>query len=111
MPLFVKTESFKPEIFRLLPEQKSKYLQAHIKWVKELSDSGTEIASGYLVDGMKRPGGGGLLILQAKNYDAAKNIILQDPMIKNNLVDWNLQEWQPVFGELLKPIITSDKHS
>ncbi len=111
MSWFIKTESFKSEMFRLLPEQKNKYLQAHIKWVKELSASGTEIASGYLVDGMKRPGGGGLLVLKAKNYDEAKKIILQDPMIKNSLVNWNLQEWQPVFGELLRQILTSDKHS
>jgi len=39
------------------------------------------------------PGGGGLLILEAKDYLTAKKIIENDPMIKHNLVIWNLQEW------------------
>ena len=36
------------------------------------------------------PGGGGLLIFEAKDYLTAK-IIENDPMIKNNLVIWDLQ--------------------
>ena len=39
------------------------------------------------------PGGGGLLILEAKDYLAAKKIIESDPMIQHDLVIWDLQEW------------------
>ena len=44
------------------------------------------------------PGGGGLLILEAKDYLTAKKIIENDPMIKNDLVNWDLQEWIPIVG-------------
>ena len=46
----------------------------------------------------KMPGGGGLLILEAKDYLTAKNIIENDPMIKNELVVWDLQEWISIDG-------------
>ena len=46
-----------------------------------------------LVDYLKRPGAGGLLILEINNYENALKIIKNDPMIKNNLVEWKLNEW------------------
>ena len=42
---------------------------------------------------IKRPGGGGLLILEAKNYNDAFEIVKNDPMIKNRIVEWELNEW------------------
>ena len=41
------------------------------------------------------------LQLIAKNFKEAHTIITKDPMILNELVEWKLQEWIPVFGELL----------
>ena len=81
--------------------QRTKFISEHVSWVKKLSLSGVKIASGYLVNKDQHPGGGGLLILEADGYEKAKKLILQDPMIKNELVDWNLQEWLPVYGELV----------
>jgi hypothetical protein len=40
-----------------------------------------------------RPGDGGLLILEMNNYRNALKIIKNDPMIKNDLVEWKLNEW------------------
>jgi len=45
------------------------------------------------VDELKSPGAGGLLILEINNYKNALKIIKNDPMIKNDLVEWKLNEW------------------
>ena len=45
------------------------------------------------MDEFKQPGSGGLLILEIESYKKALEIIKNDPMIKNNLVDWKLNEW------------------
>ena len=45
------------------------------------------------MDELKRPGYGGLLILEMNNYKNALKIINNDPMIKNDLVEWRLNEW------------------
>ena len=59
----------------------------------KLKKRGINIKSGFLVDELKRPGEGGLLILEMNNYKSALKIIKNDPMIKNNLVEWKLNEW------------------
>ena len=46
-----------------------------------------------MVDELNRPGDGGLLILEMNNYTNALKIIQNDPMIKNDLVEWKLNEW------------------
>ena len=45
------------------------------------------------MDELNRPGDGGLLILEMNNYKNALKIIKNDPMIKNDLVEWKLNEW------------------
>ncbi len=101
MPVFIKTERFTEKTKVLLPEQKNQYLTQHKKWVQSLKNSGHNLSSGYLADEQGRSGGGGFLVLEAKNFETAKHIILTDPMIINNLVVWELQEWIPVSGSLL----------
>ena len=44
------------------------------------------------------PGGGGLLIFEAKDFLTAKKIVENDPMIKYELVSWDLQEWVSIDG-------------
>ena len=102
MPYFIKTERFTNKTHQLLPEVKKKFLTEHKKWVKNLENSGENLSSGYLVNQKKEPGGGGYLILEASCYEKAKFLIEQAPMIKNNLVSWDLHEWIPVAGKLLK---------
>lgn len=101
MPWFVKIERFTTQTLSLLPAQRQAYLAAHRAWVKGLISSGIKVSSGYLVDAEQRPGGGGLLILKADYFEAARRLVEQDPMIVEGLVDWNLQEWIPVCGELI----------
>ena len=98
MPIFIKTEKFTHKTFELSNSVRKKFLLLHKEWVKNISNAGHYIHSGYLIDEKKMPGGGGLLILEAKDYLTAKKIIENDPMIKNNLVTWDLQEWISING-------------
>ena len=92
MPFFVKTEVIKKE-YLINNDLKQKTIKEHIDWIKKLKKEGINIKSGFLVDEFKRPGDGGLLILEMNNYDDALKIIKNDPMIKNDLVEWKLNEW------------------
>ena len=92
MPFFVKTEIIKKE-YLINNDLKRKIISEHIEWIKKLKKEGINIKSGFLVDELKRPGYGGLLILEMNNYRNALKIIKNDPMIKNDLVEWKLNEW------------------
>ena len=90
MPIFIKTEKFKEKTLELSKNERKKFLLMHKDWVKEINKSCHYIHSGYLITEKKMPGGGGLLILEAKDSLTAKKIIENDPMIKNDLVTWDL---------------------
>ena len=92
MPIFVKTEIIKKE-FISKNKFKKKFVDEHILWIKELKKAGVNIKSGFLVNEIKKPGAGGLLIIEVKTYKEALKIIKEDPMIKNKIVDWKLSEW------------------
>ena len=98
MPIFIKTEKFKDKTLKLSNSERKKFLLMHKEWVEDVSRSGQYIHSGYLINEEKRPGGGGLLILEAKDYLTAKKIIRNDPMIEHELVIWDLQEWVSIDG-------------
>ena len=92
MPFFIKTETIKsPYLYKI--NIKRKTIQEHILWVKSLLDQGIYIKSGFLVDKDQTPGAGGLLIIECDSFQDAEKIIKDDPMIKSNLVNWNLNEW------------------
>lgn len=101
MPLFVKTEKFTNSTLNLPTEVRGKFLAEHKHWVENLRKQGKNLSSGYLVNQNKKPGGGGYLVLQASSFKEALSIVKTDPMIKNNLVCWELNEWIPVVGKLL----------
>ena len=92
MPFFVKTEIIKKE-YLINNNLKRKIINEHIDWVKKLKKEGINIKSGFLVDELNKPGDGGLLILESNNYRNALRIIEDDPMIKNDLVEWKLNKW------------------
>mgnify|MGYP001383115137 FL=1 len=105
MPIFIKTETFNQKALNLSIKERKNFLLMHKEWVQNISESGDYIHSGYLINEQKIPGGGGLLIIEAKNYLTAEKIIKEDPMIKNKLVTWELQEWIPINGS--KPKLTN----
>ncbi len=98
MPFFVKTEIIKKE-FISNSKLKKKFIDKHILWIKDLKKAGVNIKSGFLVNEIKEPGAGGLLIIEVKTYEEALKIIKEDPMIKNKIVDWKLNEWIDISKE------------
>ena len=98
MPIFVKTEIIKEE-FISKNKFKKKFVDEHILWIKELKKAGVNIKSGFLVNEIKEPGAGGLLMIEVKTYEEALKIIKEDPMIKNKIVDWKLNEWIDISKE------------
>ena len=92
MPIFIKTELIKKE-YLIQKNIRKKIINEHIKWIENLKRKGINIKSGFLVNELKQPGDGGLLILDIETYQNALEIIKQDPMIKNNIVEWKLNEW------------------
>jgi len=92
MPFYVKTEFIKKE-YLIKNDLKRKIINEHIDWIKQLKKEGINIKSGFLINESKNPGDGGLLILEMNNYKNALKIIKNDPMIKNDLVEWKLNEW------------------
>jgi uncharacterized protein YciI len=95
MAWFIKTETF-----RLPHDQVVPHLREHRRWVERLRRDGRRISSGYLVDGQGRPGGGGLLLLEAPDHEAALALVLEDPMIVADCVHWQLQGWVAAVGDL-----------
>jgi uncharacterized protein YciI len=95
VPWFVKQETF------LRPYAAMKrHLEAHRLWVEQLRKEGVVISSGYLVDGEGRPGGGGLLLLEATDHASAEALIRQDPMLRSGCVTWSLHGWISAVGDL-----------
>ena len=98
MPIFIKTEIIKKQFINNY-KLKKKFIDKHILWIKELKKDGVNIKSGFLVNEIKEPGDGGLLIIDVKTYEDALKLIKEDPMIKNNIVDWKLREWIDISKE------------
>ena len=92
MPIFIKTEIIKKE-YLIQKDIRKKVINEHIEWIENLKRKGINIKSGFLVNELKQPGDGGLLILDIDTYQDALEIIKNDPMIKNNIVEWKLNEW------------------
>ena len=68
-------------------------------WHNVLNNCGPCPKSGFLVNQIKEPGAGGLLIIEVKTYEEALKIVKEDPMIKNKIVDWKLNEWIDISKE------------
>ena len=92
MPIFIKTELIKKE-YLIQKNFREKIIKEHIKWIENLKGKGINIKSGFLVNELKQPGAGGLLIIEIETYKEALKIIKNDPMIKNKIVEWKLNEW------------------
>ena len=92
MPFFIKTETIKRHYLGKIAF-KNKTIKEHKLWVKNLIDKDFYIRSGFLVDKDQVPGAGGFLIIECESFEEAEKIIKEDPMIKNNMVNWKLNEW------------------
>ena len=97
LPWFVKTETFKKSL--TFPQIRP-HLEAHKEWVAELRAEGVSITSGYRVDENGKPGGGGLMLFAAEDYAAAEKLVRCDPLIANECVDWQLNQWIADVGDI-----------
>jgi len=52
------------------------------------------------VDAEDRPGGGGLMIFAAENYEKAEEFVRNDPLVANECVDWQLNKWIAETGDI-----------
>ena len=95
MPWFIKRESI-----LVPPGELRDTISAHRQWVQQLRQRGIRISSGYLVDGQGQPGGGGLLLLEASDYQSAAALIAADPMLQSGKVSWQLHQWLSSSGDL-----------
>tara|TARA_Y100001970_G_C14256467_1_gene875858 strand:- start:7950 stop:8246 length:297 start_codon:yes stop_codon:yes gene_type:complete len=93
MNKYIKLERIKNKFLKSSNPFKKDIINQHISWVKSLKSSGYQIESGFLIDSEKNPGAGGLLIFEASNFNEARLLVEQDPMIKNKLVTWTIHEW------------------
>ena len=100
MAWFIKTETLSAAFLALPGPERAALLQEHRAWVAARQAAGVAIASGFLVDAQRRPGGGGLLVLQAGSYSEALALIRQDPLIAAGWVMWQLHEWIAATGDL-----------
>lgn len=83
MPWFVKIE--KGIVDKATFDQ---FIPAHKDYVKRLIEQGHQAKTGYWA---KR--GGGMLLFQAVDLQEAKAIVVQDPLIQNGCVEYELHEW------------------
>ena len=68
MPIFIKTEIIKKE-YIIQKDFRKKVINEHIQWIGNLKRKGINIKSGFLVNELRHPGDGGLLILDIETYE------------------------------------------
>lgn len=83
MPIFVKIERgiVNKAIF-------DRYVPAHETYVRQLIAQGHKARTGYW-----KELGGGMLMFEAASLEEAQAIVSNDPLIKNNCVQYELHEW------------------
>ena len=84
MPKFVKIE--KGIVDKATFDQ---HVPAHIEYIRSLNLCGHKAQTGYWGDF-----GGGMLVFEAEGMEEAKDIVENDPLIKNNCVSYELHEWK-----------------
>ncbi len=86
MPLFVKIE------LGIVDRQTfDRFVPAHKEYIRELIAQGHKAKSGYWANF-----GGGMLLFEAKSLAEAETIVREDPLVKNNCVNYELHEWRIV---------------
>ena len=93
MPIYIKTEKFTDKTLELPNSERKIFLLMHKEWVKNIRESGYYIHSGYLINEQKIPGGGGLLIIEARDFSTAKKSSQTHRNIRNHQNDF-LMHWE-----------------
>jgi uncharacterized protein YciI len=64
------------------------YIPAHRAYVRDLISRGHQAKTGYWAQR-----GGGMLLFQAESMAEAQEIVAQDPLVKNNCVNYQIFQW------------------
>lgn len=86
MPWFVKIEAGIVDKATF-----DKYVPAHKAYVRDLIAKGHQARTGYWAQM-----GGGMMLFWADSMTEAQAIVLQDPLIQNNCVKYDLYEWRVI---------------
>lgn len=92
MPFFAVTYRYEPA----QSEDREANKPAHREWLSEQVEAGAIRSVGPFVDGS-----GALLLVDAADADAARELTSQDPHCRRGLVsEITVRQWLPVFGAL-----------
>ena len=71
------------------PSKDAEILDEHLEYLKKYIDEGKIYAKGPFLDHS-----GGLIIYDVESYDEAKNLIENDPVIRDKSREYTLKEWR-----------------
>jgi len=68
-----------------------RHVPAHMAYVRTLIERGHRAKTGYWGEY-----GGGMLLFEASDWDAAEAIVAADPLVAQGCVEYELHEWRIV---------------
>ncbi|UUX95348.1 YciI family protein [Aquabacterium sp. J223] len=87
-------------------------LEAHLRWAIAAEKRGELFASGpFVADGVPPGQVGGMTILRAGSLTEAKDILAQDPFIREGVFSVELRAWRLMEGEFTVNVRFSDQRS
>lgn len=76
--------------------------ERHVQHLRRLSDKGVLALAGRFADGK-----GGLVVLDVPSLDVARQLVEEDPFVKEGFVSYELREWSVAFNNLAKASVKS----
>jgi uncharacterized protein len=85
-------------------------LEAHLQWMVAAERRGELFASGpFVADGAPPGSLGGMSIVRAASVDEAREILSQDPFVKEGVVTLDIRKWMVMEGGLTVTVRFSDQ--
>ena len=85
-------------------------LEAHLQWMVAAERRGELFASGPFVADGAAPGSlGGMSIVRAASVEEAREILAQDPFVKEGVVTLDIRKWMVMEGGLTVTVRFSDQ--
>jgi uncharacterized protein len=77
------------------PEKKGGLLPLHLDYLREARDKGKIHATGPFLDGE-----GGLIFYIADSVEEARQLVHEDPFVKEKIVEVEIREWEDYINKL-----------
>ena len=89
---------------------KPELLELHLQWMVAAERRGVLFASGpFVADGAPPGSLGGMSIVRASSVDEAREILSDDPFVKENVVTLDIRKWMAMEGGLTVTVRFSDQ--